>query len=97
MSIPTIIPTVQLPKKATSVAPVVTEDATPETTNAVVTPIEGIITEVTKKFRPIIFSFQFKTGEPTSLVAIDGVYTPRNEYEKAFLEHQVSKGNITFS
>lgn len=50
-----------------------------------------------KKFRVSGFAYQFKTGAPTSLVAVNGIYSPRSEEEQAFLEHQVACSRILFS
>lgn len=50
-----------------------------------------------KKFRVSNFAYQFKTGAPTPLVAVNEIYSPRSEAEKEFLVHQVSCGRILFS
>lgn len=49
-----------------------------------------------KAFRVTNFAYQFKTGAPTPLVAVNNIYTPRSEQEKAFLEHQVKQGRVDY-
>jgi len=48
-----------------------------------------------KEFRVISFAYQFKTG--TSIIkAVNGVYTPKDEAEEAYLKYQASKNLISY-
>ena len=49
-----------------------------------------------KQFKVSNFAWQFKIHRPTPLVAVNGVYIPRDDEEVAFLKHQVSQGRINY-